>query len=108
MNRFAVHLDVEGPETVIRVVGEIDLAVADKVKSTGLMALTAPNVSAISFDLSQVTFLDSTGIGALIAVRNAADDADVKVRIDKASDAVMRVLEITALAPIFGVAPVDP
>jgi anti-anti-sigma factor len=107
MDGFAVTVDAEGPQTVIALAGEVDLDHAGDVRSLGVMAVQAPDVSEVVFDLSAVTFVDSSGIGALIDVRSAAEDVGVKVRIDRASKAVARVLAITGVAAMFGVIEAD-
>jgi anti-anti-sigma factor len=107
MDGFSATLDADGPETVIALSGEIDLNNADDVTSIGVMAVHTPDVSVVAFDLSAVTFIDSSGIGALVAVRNAAEEAGVKVRIERASVHVARVLAITGLAVTFGIIEAD-
>lgn len=104
MNGFAVNLDARGPETMIVIAGEVDVGTADDVRAAGLMAVQAPDVSAVAFDLSAVTFMDSTGIGALVDVLTAGRGAGVEVRIAGASDRVDRVLAIAGLAATFGLA----
>lgn len=103
VNGFTVNLDVDGSSAVIALAGGIDLSNADDLLSVGVMAVKTPKVTNVSFDMSEVTFLDSTGIGALVRIRNAAEEAEVKVRIDRASDAVVGVLNLTGLAAAFGV-----
>jgi len=61
----------------------------------------------VVFDLSAVTFMGSTGIGALVAVRNAGREAGVTVRIDSASEPAARVLGIAGLAAEFGMIKAD-
>ena len=103
MDGFTIHLDRRGPETVISLAGEMDLATADDVRSAGEQAVHDDAVSVVAFDLSQVTFMDSTGLGALLAVRKAGEEVGVKVRVDKASDAVAHVLTLTGLADAFDI-----
>jgi anti-anti-sigma factor len=107
MDGFAVNLDAHGPETVIAIAGEVDLETADDVRSVGVLAVHAPTVSTVVLDLSAVTFLDSSGIGALMDVRNAGTTVGVEVRIDSAPDRVARVLAIAGLADMFGITEAD-
>src|SRR5437879_3525986 len=103
MQGYAADLEAEGPIVVIALSGEIDLSNAVDVKAVGEMAVKSPGVSVVEFDLSAVTFIDSTGIGALVAVHNAAELRRVSVRIGAASDPVLRVLSIAGLNEFFGV-----
>ena len=103
MHGFAVDLTAHGQVTVVALAGDIDLANAEDLKSLGLMAIKAPGVKVLEFDMSAVTFMDSSGIGALISVHNAAEPRGVTVRIGAASDPVLRVLHIAGLNEVFGV-----
>ena len=48
-------------------------------------------------ELSDVTFLDSTGIGALVELGRDAEDANAQFVISDPSPRVMRILEMTGL-----------
>jgi anti-anti-sigma factor len=65
---------ITGPsgETVLTLGGEIDLATADEVRKLGGDAVAANPSAELHVDLSQVTFLDSSGISALVHIRNLA------------------------------------
>jgi len=49
-----------------------------------------------------VTFLDSTGLGALIALRTAAVDSGRTLIIRNPSVATTRLFEITGLSEVLG------
>jgi anti-sigma B factor antagonist len=83
----------------MQVAGELDLAVADEFREAGLAALT-PAVGSLVIDLHGVTFMDSTALGALIAIRNAAGEHHA-VMVQNAQPNVQRIFEITGLADIF-------
>jgi anti-anti-sigma factor len=88
------------------VTGEVDLACADELRAAGEAALT-PIVGTLRIDLSGVTFLDSTGLSALIMIRNKADDAHVWLVLDDPQPQVRRILEITGLHKVFAIDPVS-
>ena len=50
---------------VIAVAGEVDISNADKLRTAVDMALEQP-CEAIALDLSEVPYIDSTGIGVLV------------------------------------------
>ena len=83
----------------MEVAGELDLAVADEFKEAGLAALT-PAADTLVIDLHGVTFMDSTALGALIAIRNAAGEHYAFV-VQNAQPNVRRIFEITGLAHTF-------
>jgi anti-anti-sigma factor len=62
----------------------------------------------LDIDLSGVTFLDCTGLGALIAVRNAAIEAGGQMRLSHPQPIVRRVLEVTGVLGMFTAATIDP
>jgi anti-anti-sigma factor len=55
----------------------------------------------LDVDLAGVTFLDCTGLGALVAVRNAAIRAGGQMRVSHPQPIVRRILEVTGLLGVF-------
>jgi anti-sigma B factor antagonist len=89
--------------TVLAIAGEVDLAVAAQVRDSGLAALARDDSAALRLDLSGVTFMDSSGLGALIQLNNANPGRVVLVR---PSPRVVRLLELAGLADTLVVEPV--
>jgi anti-sigma B factor antagonist len=83
----------------MEVSGELDLAAADELTEAGLAALT-PAAGTLLIDLSGVTFIDSTSLGALVAIRNAAEPHHTVV-VQNAQPHVRRVFELTGLDRVF-------
>ena len=83
--------------------GEFDLASAPDVRQTGLEMIAADGCTRFLVDLMDVTFMDSTGIGTLIAVRVAAEDAGIPFLLLDPSNRVTRLLELTALTRVFAI-----
>jgi anti-anti-sigma factor len=88
----------EGAAT-LAVSGELDVATCAELREAGEKA--AQENTSLRLDLRDVTFIDSSGIGALIAIRNAADAAGVPVVFANPSPKVLSVLEITRLIDVF-------
>src|SRR5580700_288631 len=55
----------QGIWTLVRPVGELDLAVADEFRATILEALVEGGTDHLAIDFSDVTFLDSTGLNVI-------------------------------------------
>jgi len=91
--------------TRVAVTGEVDLATAPVFRETMLGLLRTHGPSIIDIDLAGVTFLDCTGIGALVAVRNGAVHAGCHVRVCHPQPIVGRVLEATGLLDVLTVEP---
>jgi len=92
--------NVAGEKWVVTLSGEVDADNCAAV-SEGLLAdkRIAPT---LELDVSGLTFLDSSGISALLRVKSdlEADGHDLKLISPTAS--VRRVLEITGLLGVFG------
>jgi anti-anti-sigma factor len=88
---------------VVSVAGEVDLAVHDALQDSVQSAVKTADVDGVNnviVDLSQTTFMDSTGIRVLVDGYVAAGVAGVGFVVAGASGMVRNVLEITG---VFGV-----
>jgi anti-anti-sigma factor len=92
----------------LAVSGEVDMSNATDLREAGEKAVTADSVDSLVVDLSAVTFMDSSGLGALVAIRAAAADAARSLRITNPSPRVRQVIEVCGLGPEFGLDAVDP
>jgi anti-anti-sigma factor len=88
------------------VIGEVDLATAAALRERLLAVLHGPAPAVLDVDLAGVTFLDCTGVSALVAVRNAAVYAGRHVRVAHPQPIVRRVLDLTGLLGVL-TAPVE-
>jgi anti-sigma B factor antagonist len=94
---FAIEVnDPEATEREISVRGELDMSTAPEL-TTALVGAGETGASSITLDLSRVTFLDSSAIGALIAAGQELSAQGRKLKIGPRSAIVSRVLEITGL-----------
>lgn len=88
--------DADGAH-VLTARGELDLVGASRV----LDALPDPIARPVVFDLSDVTFMDSSGLRSLLAVREACERAGQELRLARPSDAVLRVLTLVDIVDEF-------
>lgn len=96
-----VQIVNEGSIASLVLTGEIDVSVAPQLL-TYADRLLASAPSEVVIDLADTTFLDSAGVGALVALRNAAAQAGVgSVRLRPGPSNVMRVLGIVGLTDTF-------
>jgi anti-sigma B factor antagonist len=101
------HVPYPGLVT-LQLTGELDLAGAAPLQDAVTGAVASAEVAAVLVDLDGVTFLDSTGIGSLVAGWRTATDRGKGYRIDNARGMVREVLSITGvLATLSGEAPAD-
>jgi anti-sigma B factor antagonist len=99
--------DPEGERVTIRAKGELDMAATPTLTQAIVAAAGTPR---IHLDLSGVTFLDSSAIGALVASGRDVAERGSRLEIGARSDIVTRVLQITGLgetSEAFDVLPGD-
>jgi len=77
--------------------GELDLSAAEALRDAVTEAVKSPDVDAVLVDLDEVTFLDSAGIGVLVAGWRAANDVGRRLRIENARGMAREVLRITGV-----------
>ena len=82
---------------MIAVEGDLDLSVADRIEEE-LAKAERGEAEAIVLDLSELTFIDSTGIAVLIAAaRRSAEDTN-RLRIRRShAPGVRRMLALTGV-----------
>jgi anti-anti-sigma factor len=81
--------------TVVALLGELDVAIAAAVEAR-LLTLVAQR-PAVRIDLDKLTFLDSTGLRALLHVSREARRQQCDLRLQNAGPPVRRLLELTGL-----------
>ncbi len=89
--------------TRIKVTGEVDLQNSDALRQAGETALSEPRCRTLQVDLSAVTFLDSSGVGALVGLRNAALNKGGSLVLVSPQPPVRRVLELTTMDKVFDI-----
>jgi anti-sigma B factor antagonist len=92
---------VEGA-VILTPVGEIDMASCGPFRRELEAAVTAPSgPTVVCCDLSETTFMDATGLGALAAAHLLAERHGRELRISGAHGAVLRILTVTKLADLL-------
>jgi anti-sigma B factor antagonist len=89
-----------GGVTIFRPVGRIDLTSASEIKQRFAGAVELGRLRLI-VDLGDVSFIDSSGLGALISGLKVARAAGGYLRIARANDQARRILELTTLHRIL-------
>lgn len=98
---LVVNVELRGELAVIEVGGELDIATAPQADEA-LTTVLAGEQTAIVFDLSGLTFCDSTGLRLLVRAHQELDARGGQMAIAGATDMVHQVLEVSGLAEIFG------
>lgn len=92
---------------VIRLVGEMDLANVDEVRQALTAAIEGED-PAVIVDMSELEFIDSTGIALLVGTLAHNGDGPGPRFIPSRFSAVARVLELTGLAERLPLADATP
>lgn len=98
-----LRVRTEEDATVVEVGGEADLHGAPALRAE-LERVTAGAAPRVVVDLSEVSFLDSTGVGILVGALKAARRNGGALHFCGAQSRVRRILEITGLIgllPLF-------
>lgn len=99
-----VTWSVDGDTAEVRAEGSVDVASRDRL-TDAVRAALADGVTTVVVDLSGVTFMDSTGIGALVESAGAVDDAEGSFSISSPSRPVARLLEVAGLSEQWSAGP---
>lgn len=97
---LAMEVRVEGASTVIAIAGEIDLATIPLLTER-LDQLIGEGRIHLVLDMSDVIFVDSTGLSALIRVRSRVLAEGGSIDLAGAQANVAKVFEITNLTEVF-------
>ena len=87
---------------VVSVSGELDLATQSELRTCLNDLIVAGHVNLV-LDLSACSFVDSTGLGALIGARRRVHAFHGSLRLVCPMDAVMKVFTITGLEKVFDI-----
>jgi anti-sigma B factor antagonist len=101
--RATIALDPQG-RMCVRVRGEVDLASASRLQECADAAIARAGPDGVLLDLAECTFMDASGLRALVAAMHGADEHHRKLRITGAHGAVLRVIQLTDLD---GILPID-
>ncbi|WP_436774863.1 STAS domain-containing protein [Yinghuangia sp. YIM S09857] len=89
-----------GGWTVVPVRGDLDFYSAP-LFAEAVRSLAAPGPRRVVLDLADVEFMDSTGLRLLLGVSRDLREAGGALRLAGPGDLVLRLLEVTQVAPLL-------
>jgi anti-sigma B factor antagonist len=98
---FTLAVHQSGEECVISMRGELDLSSAPPLRELLARLFTSEQPSHLVFDLTDLIYLDSTGLSVFVTAHKRAEEAGMDLRLADPNPSVRRLLEITALDRIF-------
>jgi anti-sigma B factor antagonist len=90
----------DGDGFVVVLEGDLDLASAGEVRRRLLQLLTLP-INRVVVDLGELTFMDSSGLAALCATRQAAVEQGTELVLHDLPPQARRVMELTDTLALF-------
>jgi len=96
--RFDIERNVS--ETIVRGKGRLTSETSN-VLHEAFRSLLAPGTKSIVLDLSDVSFIDSSGLGALLGVYISAQRAGCELQISNPSSRTKDLFQMTRLGSIF-------
>ncbi len=100
---FRSEIVDEAGRPVIRVHGEIDIATAERFRASIADALSRD--SRLVIDMSETSFMDSTGLSALIRAYHETGRVKEAVQLRAVPPSVRRTLEISGISDLVTLVP---
>jgi anti-sigma B factor antagonist len=100
-HRLQVSASVDGDVTTVRVHGELLQETVPVLAGAMAPVVEDGAVRTVVVDLSQTSFMDSTGLGTLVTLHNSVQRRGARFRLVRPEDRVFRLFELTRLDTLF-------
>lgn len=97
---FAIDVTRTGDAAVVRVIGELDLATAPRLREE-IVALVSSGVCAVTVDLIRLEFIDSTGLSVLVTTLKHMREHGGDLALRSLNPSTLKVFEISGLTEVF-------
>jgi anti-anti-sigma factor len=98
---MTIAVEINGAVASIMLSGGIDYSTQDEFKNANKQALSAEDVTEIQIDFSDATFLDSSGIRALVILKKEADATNKSLVLLNCNDHIREIFNIGGFDKIF-------
>ena len=95
------YMKINVPNEVLRVGGFVELTAANSDKVGRKIRADLNGHTTIEIDLSRTTFMDCTGLGALISLRNRARARNGAVRLVNPTPTVQQLFDVVRAGHMF-------
>ncbi|HKQ49983.1 MAG TPA: STAS domain-containing protein [Phycisphaerae bacterium] len=99
---FDLRVEQSGHEAVVRLTGSCTMVVAGQLGEC-LLRLASESVRVIIIDMSGLDFIESTGLGGIVAGYLRLRRSQGELRIVAPAPAIRQLLELTRLTQLFTV-----
>jgi anti-sigma B factor antagonist len=97
-DELTITIRVESDVVVFLLAGEIDAANANDLAES---VRAVPDGSYVLLDLTDVTFIDSSGLTAILSARAALQDRGIALTVRNVNSQVRKVFDITGVSPLL-------
>jgi anti-sigma B factor antagonist len=87
----------EADRVVVALAGELDIDSAPRVQRAIARLCERDELCALTLDLSQLAFIDSTGLAAVVYVSKLCERCDCELAVIRGPDTVQQVFALTGL-----------
>jgi anti-sigma B factor antagonist len=98
-----IELRKSGDVVIVDLIGKLSAGLGDQILRETIDELLGENWKKILLNLSQVSFMDSAGLGELVAGLKTARNLGATLKILNQSPRVQQSLYITRLLPVFDI-----
>lgn len=98
-----IDLDTARGTLMVRISGEIDLAVADRLRSSIDQEWKKGKATKLVLDLSEVQFIDSSGLGVILGRYKLVTASGGRLYILRPRPVVERMLEVSGVKKIISI-----
>jgi anti-sigma B factor antagonist len=97
------NLDTHSHEDSLELVitGDLDMAATFKLEPAVERLLAEQDVRRLTLDLRDVRFMDSTGLGALLAIRDRTRQLGIEMRLVAISEPVQRLIDMSGTGSVL-------
>jgi anti-anti-sigma factor len=96
-----IELTARGGRTTAALRGDFDMAATFTVEPALEQAIGSPGIEALTVDLGDLPFIDSTGVGVLLRVHEEAERRGIDLAIEPGPPEVQRVFAVAGLAEVL-------
>jgi len=98
---MSITVNVHGPIAHINLSGGIDYSTQEEIKEANHKALSAEHVHEIHVNFADVTFIDSSGIRALLTLQREADERGIALVLLDCTALIRDIFEIGGFDSMF-------
>ncbi len=96
-----LHAERRGESALVSLRGELDLSTAPPLRELLARIFADEPPESVVVDLSDLGYLDSTGLSVFVTVQKRAKAAGIDFRLSNPNPSVRRLFQITALDQFF-------